>query len=178
MLAAVQLHMKGLLDGLLSPQLPPLEALVQPPVLSDVADHPYAFVWGGRGKERRQTAPRVRQIRPAGGLTSGGYQEMTWTIDILVFSVMAQEDPTIETAFPGLFDAVLLELNTCDMPVITADPVTGQQSQILTIGESIDTDYATALVTSNTHGQGIVRFGASFAVEVKEKSAWSEGMAG
>lgn len=175
MLAAVQQYLKDpLLDGLQNPLLDPLEAVIQPPVLMDTADHPYAFIWAGRALEKRQTAPRA--IRQAGGgIRPGGYQLMTWEIAVRLFTVMSQEDPNIELAFPALIDAVLLQLNTTEIPIITTDPVTGQQSQILTIAENVTMEYATARVT--VAGQGVVRFACDLIVDVEEKVAWSEGIA-
>jgi hypothetical protein len=175
MLTAVQWYLKtGILNGLQNPMLDPLEALIQPPVLADVADHPYAYIWAGRGNERRQTAPRpIRQ--DSGAITPGGYQKMTWKIDVRLYTVMAQEDPNIELAFPALIDATIKELNVTQIPIIITDPVTGQQTQILTIAETLDSDYATS-VTTSAEGQGIIRFGCDLTVEVQEKVSWTEGV--
>jgi hypothetical protein len=175
MLTAVQFYLKGLLDQLQSPMLDPLEALIQPPVLADVADHPFAYIWAGRGSERRQTAPRaIRQ--PSGAINPGGYQKMTWKVDVRLYTVMAQEDPNIELAFPALIDATTKELNTTQIPIVVTDPVTGQQTQILTIAETVDLDYATS-VTTSAEGQGLIRFGCDLSVEVQEKVSWTEGVA-
>ena len=176
MLTSIQLYLKDpLLNGLQSPFLDPLEAVVQPPVLSDVADHPYAFIWAGAGMETRQTAPRsIRQ--PNGVIAPGGYQKMIWKIAVRLYTVMSQEDPNVELAFPALVDATLQQLNTTQIPIIITDPGSGQQSQILTIAENVEMQYASALVTSGP-GQGIVRFACDLIIDVEEKVAWSEGVA-
>jgi len=176
MLTAVQWYLKTeLLDGLQSPMFDPLEALIQPPVLADVADHPYAYIWAGRGSERRQTAPRaIRQ--PSGAINPGGYQKMTWTISVRLYTVMSQDDPNIELAFPALIDTVVKELNVTQIPIVITDPVTGQLTQILTIAETLNSDYATA-VTTSAEGQGIIRFACDLSVEVQEKVSWTEGVA-
>jgi hypothetical protein len=175
MLASVQYWLKGLLNGLQNPMLNPLEAVIQPPVLADTGDHPYAYIWAGRGHEARQTAPRaIRQ--PSGAVNPGGYQKMIWKTDVRLYTVMAQEDPNIELAFPALIDVTVRWLNTTQIPIIITDPVTGQQSQILTMAETLDLNYATSVTTMST-GQGIIRFGCDFVVEVQEKVSWTEGVA-
>lgn len=174
MLASTQLYIKGLLNGLQSKQLDPVEAVIQPPVLMDSADHPYAFIWGGRATEKRQTAPRaIRQA--SGAIAPGGYQKMNWDIAVRLYTIMGQDDPNVETAFPTLIDATLRWLNTTQIPIIVVDPTTGQNSQILTIAENVAMEYATAKVTIG--GQGIVRFACDLIVDVEEKVAWSEGVA-
>ena len=175
MLTSIQWWMKGLLDQLQNPMLDPLEAVIQPPVLADIADHPYAFIWAGRAHEARQTAPRaVRQS--SGAVNPGGYQKMNWKTDVRLYTVMNQDDPNIELAFPALIDVTVRWLNTTQIPTIITDPVTGQESQILTMGEILDLDYATS-VTTSAEGQGIIRFGCDLVVTIEEKVSWTEGVA-
>jgi hypothetical protein len=175
MLTSVQFHLKSILNGLQSAQLAPLQAVIQPPVLSDVGDHPFAFIWAGRGVEKRQTAPRaIRQ--PSGAINPGGYQKMTWQMTVRLYAVMHPDDPNLESAFPNLIDMVTLQVNVTQIPVIITDPVTGQESQILTIGENVDVDYA-SVRTAGDEGQAIIRFACDLTVEVQEKVAWTEGVA-
>jgi hypothetical protein len=176
-LNAVLQYTKSLLDELQSPLLSPLEAVVQPPVLSDVADHPYCFIWGAHSPIKRQTAPRAIRL-VGGGIQQGGYQQADWQITCRLYTVLAQTDPDIEMAFPGLVDAVILELSTTPIAIVTTDPLTGQQLQILTIGESMTIDYASAVAVANGTGQGIIRFGCDVQTLVQEKLAPSEGLAG
>lgn len=177
MLTSVQYYVKGQLNGLQNPMLDPLEAVIQPPVLADIADHPYAFIWAAHGNEKTQTAPKVfRNLNADGSLTQGGYQKMSWSIAVRLYTVMAQDDPNIELAFPALCDIVTFQLNTTPPTVVYTDPVTGQQSEFINIGQKMDIDYATALVTSGP-GQGNVRFGCEMVVTIEEKVAWTEGVA-
>jgi hypothetical protein len=174
-LTACLQYTKGIVDGLQSPQLNPLRAVVQPPVLSDIAAQPWAFIWAARSPIDRQTAPRVIR-QPGGGVLPGGYQKAKWTIPIRLYTIMAQDDPNIETAFPGLIDAVILAVTTTPIAIIETDPLTGQQFQILMFGEHLDVDYASA--TAQTNGQSIIRFACDLEVRLEEKLAPSEGLAG
>ena len=176
MLASVQYYLKGELAGLQSAMLDPLEAVIQPPVLADIADHPYAYIWAGRGQEATQTAPKVyRNVNADGSLTQGGYLKMTWQIAVWLYALMAQDDPNIELAFPALIDMVTFQLNTTPPTVNVTDPVTGQLSELINIAQKVEIEYATALVTTGP-AAGLVRFGCEFIVYVEEKTAWTEGL--
>lgn len=165
----------SVLGGLPSPLLQDLEAVVQPPVFSDIASQPYAFVWAGEGSVVRQTAPR--QQRPAIGMpvAQGGYQKFTWQVEIALACVLSPDDPNLEQAFPCLFDAVVKALATTTMPTVITDPITEQEMQLLTIGETQRSDYA-SVVTTGAAGQSLVRFGATVTCEVQEKVDYTGGV--
>ncbi len=174
MLASVQFYVKGQLNGLQSAMLDPLEAVIQPPVLADIADHPYAYIWAGRGTETTQTAPKVYRLMD-NSLTQGGYLKVKWQIDVRLYTLMNPDDPNIELAFPALIDMVTYQMNTTPPTAVITDPVTGQQSQLIKIGQEVDLDYASALVTTGP-AAGNVRFGCDMIVNIEEKTAWTEGL--
>lgn len=141
-LNSVQTYVKGLLDGLvIQDGIPALKAYITPPVL-DTLDGPRAYVWGGRMRGRRQSAPRVGT--PA-ALNSGqsGFKRLDWTVDVYLNYEMNPDVPaaTLDADFPLIIDAVLTKTWTTTMPLFITDPITGVQSQILQIGEEFDLEY-------------------------------------
>jgi len=171
-LNAVLQHMKGLLTGLESPYLNPAQAAVMPPTLTDINNTPFIWIWSGMAHEKRQSAPRAmgypQAIRP------GGYQTFTWKIDLALDIVVTMTTPNADQTCPTVHDAVVKVLNTVTIPVKVQDPATGQWTQILTIGEVLDSDFA-MLRTTGAAGQALVRFGATITCTIEEKVSWTEG---
>jgi hypothetical protein len=170
MLNSVMSHLRSVLTGTESTYLAPLVAVAMlPPVFSDVASSPHAFVWSATAQEHQQTMPRTM------GGVPGGYQRQTWDIEIALTAVIDQTTPDREQAFAVLYDQVMRVLNTTPIPIIVTDPATAQQSQILTIGVNIRSDIASAYSTAD-EAQGLIRFGATITCEVEEKVDWSGGV--
>jgi len=137
-LAAVQLHVKQLLDGLVAPQaVGPLQAHVAPPVPGSVTV-PQAYVWGARMREERQSVPR-----------GAGFRRARWDVYIWLYDVEASDDAQADTRFPALIDAVLNVLRTAPMPVPLTDPVTGAVTQLVAIGEEFELDVGTPRATAD-----------------------------
>lgn len=133
-LNSVQQFVLQQIDGLQVPTIPqPIEAFITPPPVEPI-NGPKAYVWGARNRGRRQTMPRG--IAPA-----AGFKRLDWTVDVyLVYETMA-DDPMVDQEFPLIIDAVLTKLWTTTMPQVITDTVTGQVSQIQSIGEEWTLDY-------------------------------------
>lgn len=137
-LNSVQQYVQGLLNDLPIPastQL--LEAYITPPVVEDI-DRPKAYIWGGRLRGSRQTAPRTGNAIVNG---RAGFKKLMWDVDVYLVYETVPDAPTIDQEFPLIIDAVLDKLWTTTMPVFITDSTTGVQSQILAIGEDFDLDY-------------------------------------
>jgi hypothetical protein len=139
MLDSLQLYGKGLLDGLGMPAgVPgPLTAWITPPVVEKMSA-PRAYVWGGRLKGRRQTAPR-----------GPGFMRLDWTLDVYVAYMSTPAVAMAEEPFPKITDAVLKVFMTTVMPLFIdaagrpmgPNQVNETDTQIQAIGESFDGDY-------------------------------------
>lgn len=112
----------------------PLEAYITPPTVEDL-DRPKAYVWGGRCRGRRQTAPRTTS-----GIGTGksGFKHLDWTVDIYLAYETTPDSVTADQEFPAIVDAVLAKLWTVPMPTFITDPLTGLVSQIQAVGEEWD----------------------------------------
>lgn len=141
-LNSIQHYVQGLLDGLVVQDgIPAMKAYITPPTV-DTMDGPRAYVWGGRMRGRRQTAPRVGT--PA-AIDSGqsGFKRLDWTVDVFLNYEMNPDVPfaTLDSDFPLIIDAVLAKTWTTTMPTFITDPITGVESQVLAIGEDFDLEY-------------------------------------
>ena len=129
-LNSVQLYVKGLLDGMQLPTMAQtLEAYVTPPTVEDI-DSPKAYIWGGRMRGMRQTAPRTK-----------GFKRLNWVVDVYLVWETLTEGDAIDQEFPLIIDAVMNKAWFTTMPIVITDPTTGQQSQILQIGEDFELEY-------------------------------------
>lgn len=139
-LNSVQLFVHGLLDKLSIPgpagsASSTLEAYITPPTVENL-DGPRAYIWGGRQRVTRQTAPRGE-----------GFKHFAYTLDIYLAYLTNPDDTNIDQEFPLFVDAVLKQLWTTTMPVhidATGNVVpagTSGASQILEVGEQWDLDY-------------------------------------
>lgn len=130
-LNAIQSHVRSLLDGLPSPYFPQAKAWIAPPVPNE-ASEPQIFVWGQRGNEHRHAGGRPFGVKKA-----------RHRLDIYVVVADEIDDPHADAAFPLILDSVVWVLRTTQMPVLgLTDPDTGEQSNLMEIGETIDTDYS------------------------------------
>ncbi len=144
-LNACQLQIRTLLDGLQTPGITtPLTAYVEPPPLVDTTAGPIAYVWGGRGDERRATIPR-------GGLSpfpGGAQKRVEHTADI-VLQWSCEIGTEYEQLFPLVIDAVRAQLRgQYDLRTTVTDPTTGEESVMTDLGERIIWEYATPVATT------------------------------
>ena len=133
-------YVKGLLAGLPSPQYAPLNAIVTSAIpAADVFQAanvggmmrpvPNCYIWANTIHEDRQTMPR-----------GPGFKKMTYRLDLLLQVIEQSDDEFRETAFPCLYDAVRFVLNATAIVHDITDPVTGYASQVLQIGEELDSE--------------------------------------
>jgi hypothetical protein len=159
-LNAVQYHIRGLIDQAPSPFYDPLQAHIMPPVPGDMAQ-PQGYVWGGRLKLTRQTAPRGRA-------PSAGFKKRAYLVDIDLRVAESPDDPNADEAFPCLIEVVLGLLEDATMPVKLVDPQTGQTSQLISIGEQIEMAYDGVRTLPDDADQRYVRQMAMLTVLAEE----------
>lgn len=131
-LNTIQTYVQGLLNNLVIPKQSAdttLQAFITPPVLQPL-DGPIAHVWGGVMHEERSTMPR-----------GAGFKKLDWTVDVYLYYETTADDVLLDQAFPLVIDTVMQTLRTTTMPIKVTDPTTGQQSQVLSIGEQFDLEY-------------------------------------
>jgi hypothetical protein len=143
-LNTVQHYLRDAIDGLQIP-LPgstPLDCYITPPVLQDM-DGPHAYVWGSRVSVGRQTMPR------GAGFKRYPWRMSTWVVYETAATIAGQTNPTLDSEFPVIIDAVTNLLSGLPMVDIVTDPDTGQYSQIQSVGESWDFEYPTVRLPQN-----------------------------
>lgn len=135
--------MHSIIDQLAIPgSTEPLKAWITPPTIEDLGG-PRAYVWGGRLRGKRQTAPR-RQA----------FKTLAWVIDVYVSYLTVPDGPSVDQEFPLIVDAIMAATWQVDMPLII--DAQGQRvpvgtgptqvllpgsSQILSIGEDFELEY-------------------------------------
>lgn len=136
-LNSVQQYVANLLNGLELPlgATPALECYITPPMYEDL-DRPKAYVWGGRARGKRQTAPRNTSGRLVDG--ASGFKEIDWHIDIYVLYETTPDAPYVDQEFPTIVDAIFTKLWTTPLNVFIQDPVTNVVSEVVSIGEEWD----------------------------------------
>lgn len=142
-----------------------LEAFIAPPNPNTEARDPAAYIWGSRGTETRLTVPRAQP----GVLASGGNKTIVHEVDIWLVWFGQADVANVDTQFPAVIDAVCACLrNTKLLDAVTiqaVDPVTGQVSDLLNIGEALNWEYAPVKVTAD---QRYLRYDALITCEVVE----------
>lgn len=123
-IAAVTAFTKNLLDSLPmpGPNALAMKAYVMPPDPNVEAQYPTAYVWPTTGNESRNPARDGTIPRNTGPGTPAGTKPIEHMIDVFVVYFMADDDPQADSLFPGMVDAVMEQLRTCDDPVTLQDP--------------------------------------------------------
>ena len=160
-------YVQGLLDGLPSPQYAPAVAYVSAGIpVPDVNQQldiggtlrpvPIIYIWAVTIHEDRQTMPR-----------GPGWKKLTYRLDVILQVMEDPDDVQRPTAFSCLYDAVRFAVNITPITTFITDPVTGYQSQVLQIGEELDSEI---FVPENIGpgGQGWVRSGARLTLKIEE----------
>ena len=163
MLDSVQQYVRGLIDGLVIPVtgIPPLTAWITPPVLEE-ADGPRAYVWGGRVRGGRQTAPR-----------GPGMKRFPWSVDVYLTYRDTPDDALASEPFPKVIDTVLRTFMATTMPLwidangVPVGPNAGSSTdtQIQAIGESFDLEYPPERLPATMR---MVWYSARIALDVLE----------
>jgi hypothetical protein len=160
-LNSVQQYVKGVMDGLMLPSTPvPLAAYITPPDPGD-GTQPAVYIWGSTANEERQSMPRAQPGKPQ----TGGFKLIHHNLDLWLIWFGASDDPNADSAFPAVIDACTAVLRSTEIQVPITDPLTGQQSTILNIGESIKWDYMPVISVSDERW---LRYDARLIVTVLE----------
>lgn len=157
-------YVRDALDGLLLPlDLGELAAFIEPPNPGD-GTAPGAYVWGSRGHEQRLSVPRAEQ----GDLSTGGDKQITHSVDVWLVWLGPANDPLSNVAFPAVIDAVMGALRNVslqDGSQHAVDPVTGQLSGLLAVGEEMSWDFAPVRAVAD---QRYLRYDAQITCDVVE----------
>ena len=166
----VQQFLRGLLDGLplnipgVLPDTNVLNAFITPPNPNDDA-RPGAYIWGAHGDEKRLAVPRAQP----GQLSSGGDKQATHNVSIWLVWFGPGADPDADQQFPSIIDAVIGCLRNAQLhdavTQLVSDPLTGQQSALLDVGENMSWEYAGVRATAD---QRYLRFDAIVTVDIVE----------
>jgi hypothetical protein len=129
-------YVKGLLVGLPMPgSLPAMNAYITPPDPNTETDIPTAYVWPTEGAEGRDPEKGGAVPRNSGPGTASGTKGTEHAIDVYVVWFGADDEPDIDSLFPGIVDAVMAAFRFSDDPAAAVDPYTGEQSTLVDIGE-------------------------------------------
>ena len=153
-LASTVNYLRDFLDGMQWPDgmralpnpPPALAAYITPPDPNVLAGTPSAYLWFNRGDENRSGAKYGAGTVPRAQYPGGpsGTKAIEHTVPLyLVWDGGSQTDPVVNTLFPGMVDAVMAALRVSPDPALITDPWTGDQSQLVDIGERIS--YLTSL---------------------------------
>ena len=138
-LTSVQDYVAATLNGLVAGNLPPTQAWVLPPPVTQPADNPQVYVWGGRLVEARATIPR-----------GPGQKRILHRVDVYVHWASDSYDPSgAVTTFPVLLDAIRQTIRSVTLPVTLTDAVTGEVSNLTDFGENLALDYSTPTTTAD-----------------------------
>lgn len=171
-LATVQTYLKGQLDGLNLPLgMGNLTAVIQPPAdgenLTGDGSSAVAYIWSSAGDESRRNAGTVPRAQH-GNLASGGNKTLEHRCNIWLVWFGDQEASNVDVAFPGIIDFVMGVLRNVEMLDVTQhahDPINGQLSNLLNVGENMSWEYGPVRATTQ---QRYLRYDALINVEVIE----------
>lgn len=137
-LNAVVTHVVTLLDGLtLHAYAQPLQASYGIPGTDEITT-PRCYVWGTSDVDERSEAPRIM-----------GFRRIMYEVGLYVY---VADDPSLDATprnFSILTDDIKTALKTATMPIFITDPDTGEQSQLITIGEKIERHVDIARTTAD-----------------------------
>jgi hypothetical protein len=163
-LNSVQLYLRSVLDNVVLPlDQGPLTAYIQPPPQGD-GTVPSLYIWGSRGDESRRTVPRAQP----GQLDTGGHKVIVHDVDMWLVWLGPVEDERADILFPSMIDcimAILRNVALLDQAQYATDPVTGQQSNLLDVGEQMSWEYAPVRAVADQRYQ---RYDARISVTVNE----------
>lgn len=135
---SVQVYIQGLLNGLeMQENIPALVAYITPPDPNVEADRPTAYVWPSTGSESRDYSMGGTVPRNTGPGTPSGWKNISHDMHVWLVWFGQDDDPSADTTFPGIVDAVMFRLRTSPERPLVVDPITQQQSWLLDIGEKM-----------------------------------------
>jgi hypothetical protein len=135
-IAAACAFVKSVLNNLAMPGgLPNMAAYIMPPDPNVEAEIPTAYVWPTKGREGRAGEEGGAIPRNTGPGTPAGTKSLLHSVDVFCVFFQADDDPQADSLFPGVVDAVMDALRTCEDPAVIIDPYTGNDSQLIDLGE-------------------------------------------
>jgi len=141
-LVAAQSFVAGLLQGLVPPGgtglAAPIDALITPHD-PDVNPDGIArvYVWPATGPGKRIAMPR----NSGPGYTTAGSRQIRHDLQVFLVWMDSPEDPDADINFPLLIDYVWKVLETSPSPSLYTSPDTGDQSQMVNLGEEMSYDF-------------------------------------
>jgi hypothetical protein len=159
-------YLKAQLNGLAMPGgIPNMAAYITPPDPNVEADIPTCYIWPTKGREQRESGRGGTIPRNTGPQTPSGTKPITHMIDLFVVYFGADDDPAADSTFPGIVDAVMYALRTDpEDPAVVTDPWTGQQSQLIDVGETMSYE----IVISAVEDQRYNRYDSLIIAEIME----------
>lgn len=141
-IVSVQTYVKNLLQGLTPPGktgihgaisalVTPLDPDVNPDGIARV------YVWPATAPEKRIAMPRNN----AAIGSVGGFKQLKHDLHIFLMWMDIPQDTTSDVNFPELIDFVMNVLRTSGNPTLFTDPGTGNQSQIVNLGEDMTYEF-------------------------------------
>lgn len=122
------------LDGLANPDYGNAQAYVAPPVPGSApVATPQLYIWPTRGRERRQTAPRVPNDPEHSGFKRADHE-----IGVFCLVIDTADSASYGPGLPHLIEAVERQLRSVPLPVYLEDTATAQVSQLSIVGEEFD----------------------------------------
>ncbi len=158
-ITACQNYVQSLLQGMTSVlSNEPLEAWVDPPTPGS-AETPQAYILSADGDGRRQTMA-----------ATAGYYVDTHQIKVFLEWMMPPGSQNGNLAFTNLIDTAIKTIRqSYTGAILITDPVTGDQSQLLVIGDSLTYKYLPQPALGEG-GEGWLDYIAQVTFEVKEKT--------
>lgn len=153
-----------MLDQLVLPlDLGTLTAYIAPPNPGEAAE-PAIYIWGSTADERRDSIPRAAP----GDLSTGGWKVITHRVSMWLIWFGPSDDTNADVLFPAALDAVCATLR--NVPILdqtqhASDPVTGQVSDLLNVGEQLSWEYAPVRATAD---QRYLRYDAQITAVIQE----------
>jgi len=103
-----------------------------------------------------------------GNLSTGGNKNIRHRLDCYIIWIGPSVDPNADNMFPSIVDAVLALLRNTpikDQATQVQDPVTGQVSDLLNIGENMTWEYAPVRALVD---QRYLRYDARVTLDMEE----------
>ena len=120
-IASTLAFVKNQLDGLPMPgAIPNMAAYITPPDPNVEATTPTAYVWPTTGHESRQDPGTIP--RNTGPGTPAGFKPINHMVDVFIDWFQADDDPQADSIFPGIVDAAMFALRTCEDSATLQDP--------------------------------------------------------
>lgn len=165
------LYVKSLLDGLAMPAgIAAMSAYITPPAVDEAPNgEPRAYIWTpewteSRNPERGGSVNRALTRPVPGQNPNSGVKALDHAIHIYIIYDQDSEDPSADSLFPMILDAISWQLRVSTDPAVVTDPSDGTISQLVDVGEQITGQMnVTALA-----GQRMYRYDALMVVPVTE----------